>query len=445
MSTDGIDTQLAQWRIFLRGQGTAGEALDARLRSGIEELTATGLRPDESFLVALKRLAAEDGRAHEFARTHSARLWRELVLSDRAERTGDRRALLTMLVCAVAAAIAIKLPALLGADLDDHGEFYLRNLALFTLAPLALYFGLRRAVSVTTGLVLTALFLLGAVAANVYALDTDSQSLALTAIHLPVALWLVAGVAYAGGDWRSHERRMDFIRFTGGWVVYLVLIYLGGGVLTAITAGTFDAIGIEVETFVGEWLAPCGAVAAIVVAAWLVETRQGVIETIAPMLTRIFTPLFTVVLLALLAGFGLSSTGVEVDRDVLILFDLLLVVILGLLLYSISAVDRPERPTLFDRLQLALVVSALLVDVLVLATLTLRITEYGSSPNKVAALGENLILLTNLAWSAWLLFGFLRGRMPFARLERWQSGYLVVYAAWAWIVILAFPPLFGFR
>src|SRR5690606_20797275 len=128
-------------------------------------------------------------------------------------------------------------------------------------------------------------------------------------------------------------------------------------------------------------------------------------------------------------------------RDVLILFDLLLVVVLGLLLYAISARDSTARPGPFDHLQLALVVSALVIDVIVLLAITGRITGWGFTANKTAALGENLILLTNLAWSAWLSVGFLRRRTPFARLERWQTRYLVVYSAWAWTVVLTFPYL----
>jgi len=38
---------------------------------------------------------------------------------------------------------------------------------------------------------------------------------------------------------------------------------------------------------------------------------------------------------------------------------------------------------------------------------------------------------------------FLRGRGSFEALERWQTNYLWVYAAWAAIVVIAFPPLFG--
>jgi hypothetical protein len=43
----------------------------------------------------------------------------------------------------------------------------------------------------------------------------------------------------------------------------------------------------------------------------------------------------------------------------------------------------------FDKLQLALVVSALVMDVLVIVEITGRITECGTTPNKAAALGEN--------------------------------------------------------
>ena len=69
----------------------------------------------------------------------------------------------------------------------------------------------------------------------------------------------------------------------------------------------------------------------------------------------------------------------------------------------------------------------------------------GFTPNRVAALGENLILLVNLAWTAWLHTRFLRHRGSFAALERWQIAYLPVYAVWAALVVVMFPPLFGYR
>jgi hypothetical protein len=447
-----LEGQIAEWRAYMHRRRelhqTDAEELEDHLRSRITELTEAGLQADEAFLIAVKRMGSLDELSREFAREHSERLWKQLVLPgepDAPAAARSRRELPVMVLCAAVAALAIKIPGWFGVDMsDDDAGFYARNVSLFALPALAAYFAWQRRVGLRVIGVLALLFLLGAVAANAYPLADDSQTSVLTAIHLPLALWLVVGVAYVGGDWRSDRRRMDFIRFTGECLIYFALIGLGGGVLMAFTIGTFDAIGLNAERFIESWLLPCGAMAAVVVSAWLVEAKQSVIENMAPVLTRVFTPLFAATLLAFLIAVIWTNNGIDVERDALILFDLLLVVVLGLLLYAISARDLTARPGLFDRLQLALVVCALIIDVMVLLAITGRITEWGFSPNKTAALGENLILLTNLAWSAWLFVGFVRGRMPFARLERWQTSYIIVYAVWAWTVVLAFPLVFGF-
>ena len=451
-SDNDLEGQIAEWRAYMHRRRelhhTDAEELEDHLRSRITELTEAGLRADEAFLIAVKRMGSLDELSREFAREHSERLWKQLVLPaepDAAAAARSRRELPVMVLCAAVAALAIKVPGWFGLDLSgDDAGFYARNVSLFALPALAAYFAWQRRVGLRVIGVLAALFILGAVAANAYPLAGDSQTIVLTAIHLPLALWLVVGVAYVGGDWRSGRRRMDFIRFTGEWLIYFVLIGLGGGVLTAFTVGTFDAIGLDAEGFIESWLLPCGAMAAVIVSAWLVEAKQSVIENMAPVLTRVFTPLFAATLLAFLAAIIWTNNGIDVERDALILFDLLLVVVLGLLLYAISARDLAARPGLFDSLQLGLVVSALIIDVMVLVAITGRITEWGFSPNKTAALGENVILLTNLAWSAWLFLGFLRGRMPFARLEHWQTRYMIVYAIWAWTVVIAFPLVFDF-
>ncbi|MET8351681.1 permease prefix domain 1-containing protein [Micromonospora sp. NPDC005206] len=444
-----LEGQIAEWRAYIHRRRelhhTDVEELEDHLRSRITELTEAGLHADESFLIAVKRMGSLDELSREFAREHSERLWKQLVLPgepDAPAAARSRRELPVMVLCAAVAALAIKVPSWFGLDLGDDGGFYARNASFFALPVLAAYFAWQRRVGTRVIGALASLFVLGAVAANAYPLADGSQTMVLTAIHLPIALWLVVGVAYAGGDWRSDRRRMDFIRFTGEWLIYFVLIGLGGGVLTAITVNAFAAIGLNVEGFIQSWLLPCGAVAAVIVSAWLVEAKQSVIENMAPVLTRVFTPLFTATLLAFLVAVVWTTNGIDVERDALILFDVLLVIVLGMLLYAISARDLTARPGLFDRLQLALIVSALIIDVLVLAAITGRITEWGFSPNKTAALGENLVLLANLAWSAWLYLGFVRGRMPFARLERWQTRYVIVYFGWAWAVVLAFPLLF---
>jgi hypothetical protein len=447
-----LEAQFAQWRHYVQRrrelhQSDADE-LEDHLRGSVDELVAAGLSADEAFLVAVKRMGSLDELSREFAREHSERLWKQLVLTGGTDApvadTRSRQELRVMVVCAAGAAASIKVPGLFGMTFGEDRSFYGPNFSLFALPWLAAYLAWRRQARRTVIETLVALFALGTAAANAYPLADASQSVVLTSLHLPIALWFAVGLAYLGDDWRSSRPRMDFIRFTGEWFVYFVLIALGGGVLMAFAYGTFEAIGIDPEEFITQWLLPCGAVAAVVVAGWLVEAKQSVVENIAPVLARLFTPLFTAILLTFLVAVGATSAGIDVEREALILFNLLLVVVLGLLLYSISARDPLARPGLLDKLQLALVVGALAIDVLVLVEITGRIAEYGGTPNKAAALGENVILMANLAWSAWLLLRFARRRTPFAALERWQTGYLPVYAAWAWIVVLLFPPLFSF-
>ncbi len=97
-----------------------------------------------------------------------------------------------------------------------------------------------------------------------------------------------------------------------------------------------------------------------------------------------------------------------------------------------------------DRIQLAAVAGALVLDVIVLGAMLGRIGELGFTANR-AALGLNLVLLVDLAGAAWWSWRFLRGRTTFHRLERWQTGYLPVFGVWAAIVVVVLPPLFSFR
>jgi hypothetical protein len=448
-----IEEQIAQWRMYLRRRRAIHdpdvEELEGHLRDQLAVLTESGLAADEAFLIAVKRLGSLDALSREFAREHSERLWKQLVLTSDAAGESEavsRTETIVVLGLAVAAALAIKAPALFGLRLGGADTpFYARNASLFVLPMLTAYFVWKRGLGVPSRLLLALPFAAGALFANVFPFTTGSDTEALTALHLPIALWLAVGFAYVRGRWFGGGGRMDFVRFSGELAIYYVLIALGGGVLTGFTMMMFDAIGINAAWFAEGWLIPCGAMGAVIVGSWLVEAKQSVIENMAPVLTRLFTPLFTVVLLMFLGTMAWTGSPINVERGVLIGFDLLLVLVVGLVLYAASARNPAAPPDFFDGLQLLLVVSALAVDAVALAAIASRISEFGSTPNRVAALGENLILLVNLAWSAWLYFRFLRGLGSFAALERWQIAYLPVYSVWAAFVVVVFPLAFGFR
>lgn len=212
----------------------------------------------------------------------------------------------------------------------------------------------------------------------------------------------------------------------------------------ALTGLILEPIDAGLGELVIEWVLPSGAAGAVIVAAWLVESKQRVIENMAPVLTMVFSPLFAVMLTVAAVAYAVSGVAGDFDRELLGVFDALLVVVLGLVLYAVSAREPTQPSGLMDRVQLIAVLGALVLDVMVLVSMLARIGDLGFTPNRVAALGLNIVLLVNLAGTAWLLLGFLSGRTPMRRLERWQTSYLPVFALWATYVVIVLPPLFAF-
>jgi hypothetical protein len=443
---EGVESQIADWRAYVtRAPAVNGhdvDELEDHLRHQIAELNAAGLSDDEAFLIAVKRLGAVDGLSREYGREHSGRLWKQL-LSAGDEPARASSGWLEAFVFAAAAAVAIQVARLAADFPEDETTWFARNLGLVVLPFLAAYFARRRRVDTRSWLMTAAPFVVAALVINAYPYAANSDTEVLVALALPVALWFVVAFPYMGGTIRSHERRMDFVRFTGEWFIYYVLIALGGGLLMALTAGILEPTGVDVDQ-VAEWVLLSGAAGAVVVAAWLVESKQRVVENMAPVLTMLFTPLFAVMLAGAAVVYAATGLGGAFDRELLSVFDALLLVVLALVLYGMSAREPSATPSWMDRIQLVAVVSALALDLMVLGAMIARIGDLGFTPNRTAALGLNLVLLVNLAGAAWLSARFLTGRSAFHRLERWQTTYLPVFALFAATVVVVFPPLFAF-
>ena len=445
---DGVESQIAEWRAYVAKapavNGRDVDELEAHLRDQIAELDAAGLAADEAFLVAVKRMGDLDTLSREFAREHSGRLWKQLVLRGEDEPPRPSSGWLEALVFALGAAIVIQAARLAARFPEEEAGWLLRNIGLFVLPFLAGYFARRRQLDTRRWMLTAAPFVLVALVVNLHPYRAGSATELLVALHLPVVLWFAVAYPYMGGTIRSHERRMDFVRFTGEWVIYYVLIALGGGVLLLLTGLILEPIGTDLAERVVEWVLPSGAAGAVIVAGWLVESKQHVVENMAPVLTMLFTPLFAVMLTVAAATYAVSGVAGAFDRELLGVFDALLVVVLGLVLYAMSAREPSPPAGLMDRVQLLAVASALVLDVMVLGAMVARIGDLGLTPNRAAALGLNLVLLVNLAGTAWLSMRFIRGRIAFHRLERWQTSYLPVFALWAATVVAILPALFSF-
>lgn len=449
--TFDLEERIAEWRAFLLGRKAILDAdadeLEDHLRSQIDALSDVGLAPDEAFLVAVKRIGGQDTVTAEFAREHSDRLWKQLVArpdADGQSAKSTRTEALVVIGLAVIAALAMKSSDLLGLEEEARERYIFRNVSFFALPCLIAYFAWKRRLKPVRCIWIAGAFVGAAACANIFPFAPMGATEVLVGLHLPIALWLPVGFAYVGGRWNSSAERMNFVRFSGELVIYYVLIALGGGALTGLSAGLFNVIGIDIEQFAVNWMIMCGSMGAIIVAAALVELKKSVVENMAPVLTRLFAPMLTILLLSLLVTMAWTGSALDLEREVLISFNVVLMLVVVLLLYALSAREPQAAPGTFDIVLLVLIVSALALDAVLLTAISARIIEYGTSANKLAALGENLILLVNLAWSARLYFQFIRGRGPFAALEKWQTSYLPVYSIWAAFLVVVFPPLFGF-
>ena len=446
---ESVESQIAEWRAYVASapgvNGHDVDELEDHLRHQIAELNAAGLTADEAFLIAVKRMGDVDGLSREFAREHSGRLWKQLVLSgdDEPARAAERLARGARLRRRPRPSRS-RSHASLPASPTRSRPGSRGTLSLFVLPFLAAYFARRRQLDARRWVLTAAPFVLAALVVNLYPYDADSDTEVLVALHLPVVLWFVVAYPYMGGTIRSHERRMDFVRFTGEWFIYYVLIALGGGVLMGLTAAILEPTGVDVDR-IAEWVLPSGAAGAVdrgrmarrVEAAGRREHGAGAHDALHA---------------AVRGDAGLRRRRLRRDR--------------ARRRVRSRAPQRLRRPAggrprarpvrdvragpvhvvpdWMDGIQLVAVVSALVLDLMVLGAMIARIGDLGFTPNRTAALGLNLVLLVNLAGAAWLSARFLTGRSRLHRLERWQTTYLPVFALWAATVVVILPPLFAF-
>jgi len=417
------------------------------LTAEAETLRATGLTADEALLIAARRLAATDPEVRAFAREHFAGIWDEPEPSptDADKRDTERRGFWIMAAFAAAAAVAVRLPEAFGIGLvdSDDASFYVRNVSLLVLTPLAGWFVWLKRPPRWVTVVIVAVFAASSAVINAYPFDDDGSTFTLAALHLPVLLWLVLGLSRTGDFWRLPDQRMDYVRFTGELSVYYVLIALAGAVFSALTVGAFVALDVDTR-WMTEWVMVAGSAGAVVVTAWLVEFWAGAVSRFASLLAYIFTPLFAAMLVVFLMAVPATGRSIEADREALILFNVLLGFVVGLLLFCGAARRPSDRPGFFDGAAAVLAAAGLLTSVLTLVAVIGRIADFGWSPNRTAIAGINLIFLVNLAGSVWLYLELWRRRRPFGDIVRWQTAHFGIYAAWAAFVVIAFPPIFGF-
>lgn len=326
----------------------------------------------------------------------------------------------------------------------DAELFYSRNFGGIVAGALMGFFCFQRQVQPKVIMVISSLLILSLLYLNLLPDPSNSDTSALACLHLSFAFWFLIGVSFVGGTWKDLSERMHFVRYNGELLIFGTVITIGGMVLTGLTIGLFELIGLSI----GEWymnsVGVYGAVSVPLVATFLITRIVNGRFRMAPLLAKVFTPLFLVMVLLYLTAMAVKRQSPFSDRDFLMAFNGLLVVVLGLCVFSISERGTKESVGAFDLMNIGLVSVTLLIDLVALAAIVFRLSSYGITPNRVAVLGANLLAFCHLAGILFFYIQFIRRKGSSRGLEDWIVRFLPVYTLWSLIVAVVLPLVFQF-
>ncbi|HET6567066.1 MAG TPA: hypothetical protein VFG50_03815 [Rhodothermales bacterium] len=325
----------------------------------------------------------------------------------------------------------------------DQDVFTAKNLGLFVFPFLTLYFVAKRRPSRRQ-----AAWLGGLIGGTVLFMNLlpgldQSDTVRLAALHVPVLLWTLAGVAYTADGFRSLEGRIEYVKLSGEAVAYAGLIAAGGAALTGITLMLFRLIGLEIEEWYFQYVFVYGA-AGVPLVATAITYYQGRAR-IAPLLARVFGPLVLLMLVAYLATMLVLQKSPYTDREFLLAFNLMLFGVLVLVTLSIA-----ERPSggivrVSDYVNAGMVAVGLILDLVALSAIVFRLASYGFTPNRIALLGANLLIFVHLGGILVRYVAALRAHTDTRQVDAWTARYIIAYTVWAAFLTFLFPLLYSFK
>lgn len=272
----------------------------------------------------------------------------------------------------------------------------------------------------------------------------DSQSFYIAALFLPFILWFIWMLFYLERDWKSADGRIEFLKFNGELVIVSVIILIGGMVLCGVIFFLFLAIDIDVADFLLNWIVIFGVTATPLVAAEIVRSRIRNEQYFAPILAKIFSPLFTISLFIFLLFMIGSGKNPYQDRDFLIIFNGVMILILAVLVFIITEKSNDDKIRLQDYLNTVLMAVTVMIGLTSVSAMIFRIGSYGITPNKLMTAGTNLIILVHLIGLLILNIRYLLKKGPISDVKQWLVNYLPVYAGWAVFCVFILPLIFKF-
>lgn len=353
--------------------------------------------------------------------------------------------ILLVIMASLITGLLIKIPQIFDLDVDKF-FFYEKNTGMIILFGLSLYAFMTAAnIRLKHVLIATAVFLVSAIYINLLPSREDSHSIVLVYLHLPIMLWAMYGLIFIGFDFRNNLRRMDYIKYNGDLAIMGALLLIAGGILSGITLGLFAAIEMQIEQFYFDYFGIWGLVAIPIVATFVIKAYPFIASRIAPVIANIFSPLVLIMLSIYLVSILITGKDPYNDRDFLIVFNLLLLGVMAIIVFSVTETAGQHRQRFNLAILFALSIITLIVNAIALSAILYRLNEYGFSPNRVAVLGSNVLIFLHLILIMTDLYKTNFHKKDTVIVQNTLAKYLPVYAFWTAFVVFVLPWLFELR
>lgn len=370
-----------------------------------------------------------------------AEFWNERLNYESDEISWESgRELFFVLIASLIAGIIAKFPAIFGINEEF---FYPRNIGFIVFPMLAAYFAWKNKLSAGKIAVIVITMLFGVIYINVLPYLPNSDTLILACIHLLIVLWAVLGFAYVGGKRENTEKRLGFLKYNGDLLVISALICIAGGIMTGITIGLFSLLGIDIAEFYFEYIVIFALPAVPILGTYLTQTNPHLVGKVSPVIARIFSPLVLIMLVIYLVAMVYSGKDPYNDREFLMIFNALLIGVMAIIFFSVAGSWESNKSKPEVLILILLSVVTILVNGIALSAILFRISEWGITPNRIAVLGANLLILVNLIMVTGKLLKATSKKENPEAVGNVIAKYLPVYVIWAIIVTFTFPIIFG--
>jgi len=350
--------------------------------------------------------------------------------------------LLVVIILSVVTGILVKLPEIFSQIPNEF--FYSRDLAIIIFNGIILYiFWQNRIFDKRRVLIYGFIILVLTLFIN-FLPSKKSDSVILSMIHIPLFLWCLFGLSFISFDYKNTEKRIEFIRFNGELLIMTGLILIAGGFLTGITLGLFSVIKMNIETFYFQYVVVFGSVAAPIVSCYLIRLYPNLTNKIAPVIARVFTPLVLITLAVYLVSLIFSKSKILEDRDLLILFNVMLLAVMAIIVFSVSELDKSKEKNSNVLILFLLASLAIVINSIALIAIVSRVTN-GLTPNRTVVMISNILIFVNLIWIAKSLYESYFKNKQLDLVEQTVAKYLTIYSFWTIIVIFVLPFVFGLK